>query len=228
MGQVIMRILVIEDEVRMASFIERGLKEEHYVVDVSNKGEDGAFLAAVNPYDLIVLDVMLPDKNGFLICRELRQNNIRTPILLLTARDSVKDKVTGLDAGADDYLPKPFAFEEFLARVRALCRRKDQGKATSLRLADLELDQLTHKVKRAGKEITLTPKEYALLEYLLLHVNEVVTRTMIAEHVWNEDFDSFSNVFDVYVYRLRAKIDQGTAKPLVHSLRGVGYILKEV
>jgi two-component system, OmpR family, copper resistance phosphate regulon response regulator CusR len=223
-----MRILLIEDEVRMANFIERGLKEESYVVDVAHKGEDGAFLAEVNPYDLIILDVGLPDKNGFLICRELRQKKISAPILLLTARDSVKDKVTGLDAGADDYLPKPFAFEEFLARVRALTRRRGQDSGTTLKLADLELDQLTRKVNRGGKEIILTPKEYALLEFLMLHANEIVTRTMIAEHVWNEDFDSFSNVFDVYVYRLRTKIDQGAAKPLVHSLRGVGYTLKEV
>lgn len=222
-----MRILLIEDEIKMASFIQRGLKEENYVVDVANKGEDGAFLADVNPYDLIVLDVMLPDKNGFVICRELRQRKIQTPILLLTARDSVKDRVTGLDSGADDYLPKPFAFEEFLARVRALCRRRDPKNQTTLRLADLELNQITHKVKRHTKEIALTPKEYALLEYFLLHANSVVTRTMIAEHVWNEDFDSFSNVFDVYVHRLRTKIDQNYSKPLMHSIRGVGYILKE-
>ncbi len=223
-----MRILLVEDEVRMASFIERGLKEENYVVDVAYKGEDGAFLAAVNPYDLIILDVMLPDKNGFIICRELRQKKILAPILLLTARDSIKDKVTGLDAGADDYLPKPFAFEEFLARVRALTRRRSGKEDTTLRLADLELDQLTHKVKRSTREIILTPKEYALLEYFMLHANEVVTRTMISEHVWNEDFDSFSNVFDVYVHRLRSKIDQNFPKPLLHSVRGVGYLLKEV
>jgi two-component system, OmpR family, copper resistance phosphate regulon response regulator CusR len=222
-----MRILLIEDEIKMANFIARGLREEHYVVDVANKGEEGGFLASVNPYDLIILDVMLPDKNGFLICRELRQKKIPSPILLLTARDSIKDKVTGLDAGADDYLAKPFAFEELLARIRAISRRGQTDKSTTLKLADLELDQLTHKVKRGGKPIELTPKEYALLEYFMLHPNEVVTRTMIAEHVWNEDFDSFTNVFDVYVYRLRAKIDTSGAKPLLHSLRGVGYILKE-
>ncbi|MDD5254806.1 MAG: response regulator transcription factor [Candidatus Omnitrophica bacterium] len=222
-----MRILLIEDEVKIASFIKRGLTEENYTVDVANKGEDGLYLAEVHPYDLIILDVMLPDTNGLLICRELRQKKITAPIFMLTARDSVKDKVTGLDAGADDYLTKPFSFEEFLARVRALCRKADRRKGTKLLVADLELDQLTHAVSRAGRQIALTAKEYALLEYLMLHANEVVTRTMIAEHVWNEDFDSFTNVFDVYVYRLRSKIDKGAKKPLLHSVRGVGYLLKE-
>jgi len=222
-----MRILLIEDEVKIASFIKRGLTEENYTVDVANKGEDGLYLAEVHPYDLIILDVMLPDTNGLLICRELRKKKITTPIFMLTARDSVKDKVTGLDAGADDYLTKPFSFEEFLARVRALCRKSDRNKGTKLRVADLELDQLTHAVSRAGRQIALTAKEYALLEYFMLHANEVVTRTMIAEHVWNEDFDSFTNVFDVYVYRLRSKIDKGAKNALLHSVRGVGYLLKE-
>jgi len=223
-----MRILLIEDEIKMANFIVRGLKEEHYVVDAAHTGEEGSFLAEVNPYDLIILDIMLPDKNGFLICRELRQKKIHTPILLLTARDSVKDKVTGLDAGADDYLPKPFSFDEFLARIRALLRRAKTEKVTTLKVADLELNQLSHKVTRAGKEIELTPKEYALLEFFMLHANEVVTRTMISEHVWHENFDSFTNIFDVYIYRLRSKIDRHSSRPLFHSIRGVGYMLKEV
>jgi len=222
-----MRILIVEDEIRMANFIERGLKEERYVVDVAHDGGEGLFMAEVNIYDLIVLDVMLPGKNGIEICRELRQKNNNTPVLMLTARDAIKDKVLGLDSGADDYLTKPFAFEEFLARVRALCRKNRSDKTTTLRIADLELNQLTHKVKRAGKEITLANKEYALLEYLMLHVNQVVTRTMISEHVWNENFDSFTNIFDVYVHRVRTKVDKGFEKELIHSVRGVGYILKE-
>ena len=222
-----MKILLIEDEKRVANFVERGLKEERYVVDVASNGEQGLFLAETNTYDLIILDIMLPDKDGITVCRELRDKKIDVPLLMLTARDAVKDKVLGLDAGADDYLTKPFSFEEFLARVRALLRKKRIDKTTRLRVADLELDQLTHKVRRAGKEIQLANKEYALLEYFMLNVNQVVTRTMIAEHVWNEDFDSLTNVFDVYVHRLRNKIDKDFKPALIHSLRGVGYIMKE-
>lgn len=222
-----MRILLVEDEKRIASFIERGLKEEHYAIDVAPNAEQGVFLADVNTYDLIILDIMLPDGNGVALCRQFRANKMDAPILMLTALDGVKDKVRGLDAGADDYLTKPFAFEEFLARVRALLRKNRQEKITTLRFADLELDQLKHEVKRSGRKIELANKEYALLEYLMLHANEVVTRTMIAEHVWNEDFDSMTNVFDVYVHRLRNKIDKGPSKPLIHSIRGVGYMLKE-
>jgi heavy metal response regulator len=222
-----MRILLVEDELKIANFIERGLKEEHYAVDVAYKGEDALYLAEINPYDLIILDIILPDKDGLSICKEIRDKNMDTPILILTAKDGLKDKVQGLDQGADDYLTKPFAFEELLARVRALLRRKRADKTTILKVADLELDQLTHKVKRAGKEIILTGKEYGLIEYLMLHANQVVTRTMISEHVWNEDFDSFTNVTDVYINYLRNKIDKGFDKPLIHTLRGVGYILKE-
>jgi heavy metal response regulator len=222
-----MRILLVEDEKRMASFIERGLKEERYVVDVATTGENGLFLAEVNPYDLIILDVMLPDTDGIAVCRELRAKKIDGPILILTARDSVKDKVQGLDSGADDYLTKPFSFEEFLARVRALLRKKRADRSTLLKVGDLELDQLSHKVSRAGKEISLTGREYAFLEFLMLHASEVVTRSMIAEHVWNENFDSLTNVFDVYVYRLRSKVDRDFKKPLIRSLRGVGYMIKD-
>ncbi|HDZ76654.1 MAG TPA: response regulator transcription factor [Candidatus Omnitrophica bacterium] len=222
-----MRILVIEDEKKIASFIKRGLKEKSYSVDVAFDGDKGFFLAEINPYDLIVLDIMLPGKDGLFICRELRKKNIAVPILMLTARDEIEDKVSGLDSGADDYLTKPFAFEEFLARVRVLIRKKDKLKITKLKVADLELDQLSHKVRRAGKEIELTGTEYALLEYLMLNANQVVTRTMISEHVWNEDFDSFSNVINVYVNYLRNKINTGFDKKLIHSIRGTGYILKE-
>jgi two-component system copper resistance phosphate regulon response regulator CusR len=176
---------------------------------------------------LIILDVMMPKKDGISVCRELRAKKINTPVLMLTAKDRIKDKVAGLDSGADDYLTKPFSFEEFLARVRALLRKQREDKATLLKFADLSVDQLTRKVERAGKEITLSGREYALLEYLLLNANKVITRTMISEHIWEEDFDSFTNVFDVYIHHLRDKIDKGFKKPLIHTLRGVGYILKE-
>lgn len=222
-----MRILLVEDERKVASFIQRGLKEEKYIVDVTSDGEKALFLAEVNPYDLIILDIMLPDKDGIMVCKELRGKKIDVPILMLTAKDKLKDKVLGLDSGADDYLAKPFAFEELLARVRSLLRRRRINKSTVLKVADLELDQLTHKVRRASKEVTLTSKEYALLEYLMLNANQVVTRTMISEHVWDEDFDSFANVIDVYINYLRNKIDKGFNKQLIHTIRGMGYILKE-
>lgn len=223
----IMRILVVEDEKKLASFIKRGLKEKGYAVDVAFNGDDGLYQAEENPYDLIVLDVMLPGKDGLFICRQLRKKNIDVPVLMLTARDDVEDKVLGLDSGADDYLTKPFHFVEFLARVRALVRRKDGNKNTKLRVADLELDQITHEVKRAGKDIDLTSTEYSLLEYLMLNAGQVVTRTMISEHVWNDDFDSFSNVINVYVNYVRKKVDSDFEKKLIHSIRGTGYILNE-
>ena len=169
----------------------------------------------------------MPGKDGIFICRELRKKNVDVPILMLTARDDVEDKISGLDSGADDYLTKPFAFAEFLARVRALIRRKNNVTTTKLKVSDLELDQITHKVTRAGKLIELTSTEYSLLEYLMLNSGQVVTRTMISEHVWNDDFDSFSNVINVYINYLRKKIDIGFDKKLLHSLRGTGYILKE-
>lgn len=222
-----MRILLVEDEEKIASFIKRGLKEERYAVDVAGEGENAVFLAELNPYDLIILDILLPGKDGITICRELRGKKINTPVLMLTSKDRVKDKVVGLDSGADDYLTKPFAFDELLARIRALVRRDGPDKKSTLKIADLELDQTTHKVRRQGKEIELTSKEYALLEYLMLNHNQVVTRTMISEHVWNEDFDSFTNVIDVYIKYLRNKIDSDFKKQLIHTIRGVGYILKE-
>lgn len=222
-----MRILLVEDEKRIANFIERGLKENHYAVDVASDGEKGFFMAEVNIYDLIILDVMLPEKDGISVCRELRKKKIGVPILILTAKDTVRDKVSGLDSGADDYLTKPFAFEELLARIRVLLRRKDGIKATILKASDLELNQLTHEVTRAGRKIDLTSKEYALLEYLMINANHIVTRTMISEHVWNESFDSFTNIIDVYINYLRSKIDKGFRKELIHTLRGTGYVLKD-
>ncbi|MEW6094942.1 MAG: response regulator transcription factor [bacterium] len=222
-----MRILLVEDEKKIASFIKRGLKEEYYVVDVAYNGEKALFLAEVNPYDLIILDIMLPGKDGISICQELRNKGIDVPILMLTAKDKIGDKVLGLDSGADDYLTKPFPFDEFLARIRALLRRKRMDKTTTLKVADLELNQLTHKVTRSGIEIPLTSKEYALLEYFMLNANQVVTRTMISEHVWHEDFDTFTNVIEVYIKYLRNKIDKGFEKQLIHTIRGTGYILKD-
>jgi two-component system, OmpR family, response regulator len=222
-----MRILVVEDEKRMAAFIKKGLKEAHYAVDLADNGEDALFMATECPYDLIVLDIMIPGHDGIDVCRKLRKAKIDTPVLMLTARDEVEDKISGLDAGADDYLTKPFSFPEFLARVRALLRRKAPEKTTRLKVADLELDQSTRKVTRAGAEIALTPTEYGLLEYLMLNNGNVVTRTMLSEHVWNDDFDAFSNVINVYINYLRKKIDQDHKTKLIHSLRGVGYVLKE-
>jgi len=221
-----MHILVVEDEKKLASFIKRGLKEKKYAVDVAHDGNEGLFLSDVNTYDLIILDIMLPLKDGISICREIRKKKNDVPILMLTARDDLEDKIAGLDSGADDYLTKPFAFGELLARVRALMRRKQNVKTTKLEVADLELDQVTHQVRRAGKPLELTSTEYALLEYLMLNANQVVTRTMISEHVWNDDFDTFSNVINVYVNYLRKKIDNDFDKKLIHSIRGTGYILK--
>jgi len=221
-----MRVLIIEDEKKISNFIKRGLKEEGYAVDAAYEGEEGYFLAKTNEYDLIVLDIILPKMDGITLCRKLREGKVNTPVLILTARDTVRDKVTGLDAGADDYLTKPFAFEEFLARIRVLLRKKDLPEATKLAVEDLELDLLTHKVTRQSKEIALTSKEYALLEYLMRNAGTVVTRTMISEHVWDVNFDTFTNVIDVYISYLRNKIDSNYKKKLIHTLRGRGYILK--
>jgi len=221
-----MRILVVEDEKRIADFIARGLKEERYAVDVAPDGEEGWFLAEVNSYDLMIFDIMLPKKDGMSLCRELRKKKINTPILMLTARNAVRDKVSGLNSGADDYLTKPFAFEELLARVKVLLRRPQTRKDAILKVGDLELNQLNHDVKRAGKTVTLTSKEYGLLEYLMLNSDQVVTRTMISEHVWNEDFHSMTNVIDVHIKYLRNKIDQGFKKKMIRTMRGSGYILE--
>ena len=221
-----MRILVIEDEKKIADFIKRGLKEEGYAVDSAYDGEKGLFMAKTNEYDLILLDLMLPKMDGLTVCKKLREEKNPAPVIMLTAKDAVKDKVAGLDSGADDYLAKPFAFEELLARVRAILRKKESGQPAKLKVADLELDLYTHKVYRAGKEILLTAKEYALLEYLMRSAGSIVTRTMISEHVWDIDFDTFTNVIDVYINYLRNKIDAGFAKKLIHTVRGRGYILK--
>ncbi|HSV43074.1 MAG TPA: response regulator transcription factor [Candidatus Bathyarchaeia archaeon] len=222
-----MRILIIEDEKKIASFIQKGLKAEKYIVDIACDGEKGLFLADSNDYDLIILDIMLPGKDGISICREMRENGILTPILMLTARDGVFDKVQGLNSGADDYLTKPFAFEEFLARVRALIRRTGGSKSMTIKVADLQLNQLSHEVKRNGHKLMLTSKEYILLEYLMLNAGRVVTRAMLNEHVWDRNFDSFSNSIEVYINYLRKKIDHGFARPLLHTIYGTGYMLSE-
>jgi len=222
-----MRILVIEDEQKVADFIKRGLKEEGYAVDTVSDGEEGCFQAAENHYDLILLDLMLPKLDGISVCRKLRQGGIYTPLIMLTAKDSVKDKVKGLDSGADDYISKPFSFEELLARIRALLRKGASRQPTKLQVSDLALDLLTHKVWRANEEVVLTAKEYALLEYFMRNAGSVITRTMISEHVWDINFDTFTNVIDVYVNYLRNKIDKNRKVKLIHTIRGRGYILKE-
>jgi DNA-binding response OmpR family regulator len=221
-----MRILVVEDEKKVASFIQRGLEGEGFQVDVAGDGEEGVALACVNPYDLILMDVMLPKMDGLTAIRELRTANIATPVLCLTAKDAVEDIVAGLDTGSDDYLTKPFAFAELLARVRALMRRGTQDRGADITYADLRLDPVAHKVWRAGKEIDLTAKEYALLEYFIRNPEKTLTRNMIAEHVWDYTFDSFTNIIDVYVNYLRKKIDRDFTVKLVHTVRGVGYMLK--
>jgi two-component system copper resistance phosphate regulon response regulator CusR len=219
------RILLVEDESRVAAFIARGLREQAYAVDLAADGEQALYLASVNDYDLIILDVMLPVRGGYSVCRELRTSGFRRPVLMLTARDAVDDRVAGLDSGADDYLTKPFDFKELLARLRALLRRSADFRPPVARVADLALDTASHAVERAGKSLSLTAKEYALLEYLVLNEGRVVGREQIAQHVWDEAFDPFSNVIDVYVKRLRAKLDAGGQPRLIHTRRGEGYIL---
>jgi len=216
-----MRILVADDDRRLTSIVKRGLTEEAYAVDVAYDGEESEYLAEVNPYDLIILDIMMPKKDGIEVCRELRTKKINTPILMLTAKDAVEDRVRGLDAGADDYLVKPFAFNELLARVRALLRREGMTKSPELRVGELVLNTLTREVWRE-----LTTKEYVILEYFMRHPNVVVTRRMLEEHAWDYDFDSLSNLIDVYIRRLRRKIDTEGEKSTIQTVRGSGYRLR--
>ena len=218
-----MRILVVEDERRIAAFIKRGLEEERYAADVAYDGEEALDWADVVEYDLIVLDVLLPKKDGIQVCRELRSHGSKVPILMLTARDAIEDRVQGLDSGADDYLVKPFAFQELLARLRALLRRSGAVKTTRLQVGDLALDTLTHRATRGGRAIELTAREYALLEFLMRHPGQVLSRTQIAEHVWDYDFFSTSNVVDVYIRYLRRKIDLDSDVKLIKTVRGAGY-----
>lgn len=218
-----MRILVVEDEKSIASFIRQGLSEAGYAVDVAATGRDGLEYALAADYDILVLDIMLPEMDGLDLIRELRQGGNKTPALMLTARDAVDDRVSGLDAGADDYLVKPFAFPELLARVRALLRRPPLQAGTVLQVADLQMDTSTREVRRQERPIELTPREFAVLEYLMRHPNQVLTRTQIGEHVWDFDFYHESNVIDVYIGYLRRKIEGEGEMTLIHTVRGVGY-----
>jgi Response regulators consisting of a CheY-like receiver domain and a winged-helix DNA-binding domain len=220
-----MRILLVEDEPRVAHFIAKGLREQSYAVDIAGNGEEALYQASSNEYELIILDVMLPLKNGFQVCKQMRASGIKQPVLMLTARDAVEDRVTGLDCGADDYLGKPFDFKELLARIRALLRRTKEFRPEIIQLADLVVNTSSHTITRAGRPISLTAKEYSLLEFFILRAGKLVRRDEIAEHVWDENFDPFSNVIDVYVRRLRKKIDEGFSPPLIHTRRGEGYIL---
>jgi len=220
------RILLIEDDVRISNFIAKGLRENSYAVDSASDGEEALYQASINDYDVMILDVMIPKKDGFTVCDEIRKSGLKTPILMLTARDSIDDRITGLDSGADDYLVKPFDFKELLARLRALLRRNGDFRPPRIVVADLEIDTTARRVWRGGDEITLTGKEYALLEYLAREQNKVVGRAEIAEHVWDENFDAFSNLIEVYIKRLRTKIDDGHEARLIHTRRGAGYILE--
>ena len=221
-----MRILVVEDEPKVASFIRRALEEESYAVDAADNGNDGLDMAQGGSYDLVILDLMLPGLPGTEVLKRMRAARLKMPVLILTARSQVDQKVHGLDAGADDYLTKPFAIDELLARVRALLRRGTGEPTGLLQVDDLVLNPATREVFRAGQRIELTSKEYALLEYLMRNTGRVLTRPMIAEHVWNLDFDTFTNVIDVYVNYLRNKIDRGRDRKLIHTVRGSGYVLK--
>jgi len=222
-----MHVLVVEDEKKVASFIQRGLEAEHYSVDLAYDGEEGLTQLFDGDYDLLILDVMLPKRDGLSMLREVRKHGVQIPVLLLTARDTLADKVAGLDQGADDYLTKPFAFEELLARVRALLRRGTPTQPLTLTLTDLSLDPITHQVTRAGKKIDLTAKEFSLLEFFLRNPGRVLSRALIAQHVWGVDFDTFTNVIDVYVKYLRKKIDSDFEPKLIHTVRGAGYVMKE-
>jgi len=222
-----MRILIIEDEQKIINFIKRGLEAEYYTVDFALDGEDGYFKALNEGYDLILLDVMLPKMNGFELTKKIRERGVKTPILMLTARDAVEDKIKGLDAGADDYLPKPFSFDELLARTRALLRRTATEKSNIIKISDLKIDTASHEVVRGNQKINVTSREYTLLEYLARNKNMVLSRTRIAQHVWGYDFDTRTNIVDVYIRYLRKKIDEGFDKKLIQTVRGAGYKIGE-
>jgi heavy metal response regulator len=220
-----MRILLVEDDPRIARFVSQALREQAYAVDAAAGGEDALFKASINDYDAVILDVMIPGRDGFEVCRELRAAGSSVPVIMLTARDDVRDRVEGLDSGADDYLTKPFEVAELLARLRALLRRGRVVRPALVTVADLRIDTRAHAVTRAGRRVELTAKEYALLEYLARERGRVLTRSEIAEHVWDENFDPLSNLIDVNINRLRRKVDDGFAAPLIHTRRGEGYML---
>jgi len=220
-----MRILLVEDEEGVANFIKKGLVEEHYAVDLAVDGEEGRALVLANQYDLIILDIMIPGMNGIELCKEIRQKKIQTPVLMLTAKDSVKDKVAGLDSGADDYLTKPFSFEEFIARIRALLRRR-QDALVELRHKDLRIDVLSHRVFSGENEVVLRPKEYAILVYLVRNQGRVLSRTQIIENVWGYDFNPNTNIVDVHIKSLREKIGEFVSPDFIRSVRGTGYMVE--
>lgn len=222
-----MKILVVEDEKKVAGFIKRGLEEDDYQVHIVHDGVEGLKQALTGEFSLVILDVMVPKKDGLTVIKELRETGSHVPVLMLTARGTTEDIVSGLEAGSDDYLTKPFAFAELLARVRALLRRSEQDRGAEIFFADLRLDPVSHKVWRSGNEIDLTAKEYGLLEYMVRNPNTVLSRAMIAEHVWDYAFDSFTNIIDVYVNYLRKKVDKDYSTKLIHTVRGQGYILRE-
>ncbi len=222
-----MRILIVEDEKKVASFIKKGMEEEYFTADVALDGKEGLKMATSEDYDAIIMDIMLPFIDGISLLKEIRKREIITPVLMLTVKDSLKDKVEGLDAGADDYLTKPFAFEELVARIRALLRRHESSKAPTLHVGELVLDLQSHKVLRGEQEILLTPKEYAILEYLMRNSNKVISRTKLIEHVYEYHFDPETNIIDVYINKVRAKVDNNFDKPLIHTIRGIGYIIKD-
>ena len=221
-----MNILVVEDEKKVGAFIKKGLEEDRYSVELAYDGEKGEELASQRTFDLIILDILMPKKDGLTLLKELRAKHISAPVLVITAKGSVDDKVKGLDSGADDYLVKPFAIAELLARVRSLLRRGGSEKSTTLAVADLTLDLVSHKATRGEKTIELTGKEYTLLEYFMRNTNKVLSRTIISEHIWNYNFDTGTNIIDVYINHLRNKIDGEWDKKLIHTVRGVGYMMK--
>jgi two-component system copper resistance phosphate regulon response regulator CusR len=223
-----MRVLLVEDDSRIANFVAKGLRENSYAVDIAIDGDEAAYMASINPYDLFVLDVNLPKKDGFEVCSELRENGNKKPVLMLTARDAIDDRISGLDIGADDYLTKPFEFRELLARLRALSRRQSEFRPAKIVVADLEVDTISQTVRRAGQPIDLTAKEYSLIEFLAMNKGKVVGREEISEHVWDDTFDPFSNLIEVYIKRLRKKLDENFGLQLIHTRRGVGYILDDV
>lgn len=222
-----MRILLVEDEAKVSRFISLGLKAESFAVDTARDGQAGLEMATLNPYDLMIVDLMLPGLSGTDLIRHVRQRDADVPIVVLTARDAVADKVANFESGADDYLTKPFAFAELLVRVKALLRRNSVNRSSVVRIADLEIDRVSHQVRRQGQSIKLTSKEYALLEYLAANPGRVLSRTMIVEHVWDQSFEGLTNIVDVYVRQLRVKIDEPFSVKLIHTIRNVGYVMNE-
>lgn len=222
-----MKVLVVEDDVKTAGFLRKGLSESGFVVDVATTAEDGLFQLSCGSYDVVLLDIMLPDREGWWVLEHMRSRGLNVPVICLTARDAVPDRVKGLELGADDYVVKPFAFSELLARLRAVLRRSPEVRGEVLRIADLEVDVERHRATRGGQVLDLTPKEFALLELLVRRAGQVLTRTLIAELVWDASFDFDSNVVDVAIHRLRDKVDRPFAVPLIHTVRGVGYVLEE-